>query len=184
MDAADDHRSLEQLAFDHAPIGLVLAEDRVIQACNPAFARMFGYPRDHLVNENFSVLYPSYQEFVSTGQRVIAHPDIENYWDERIMARRDGSLFWCHVRCHSFSPDDPLRRAVYSFEDLSDTRPVQKLTPREREVVSQLVEGKTSKEIARHLSLSHRTIEIYRANLLKKYDVTSTTALLNALQII
>jgi PAS domain S-box-containing protein len=174
--------SYEQTVFDHAPIGLVLAEDRVIQTCNPFFASMFGYERQDLIGCNFSVLYPSHQEFVSTGQRVIDHPDIENYWDERIMSRKDGSLLWCHVRCRSFSPEDPLRRAVYSFEDLSETRPVQKLTPREREVVSLLVEGKTSKEIARHLSLSHRTVEVYRARLLKKYGASSTPVLLSALQ--
>lgn len=180
VDTSTD-RSLEQVAFDYAPVGLVMAEDRVIQTCNPFFARMFGYDRSQLLGQKFSVLYPSFQEFVSTGQRVRDHPDIENYWDERIMSRKDGSLFWCHVRCHSLSPDDPLRRAVYSFEDLSETRPVQTLTPREREVVSLLVEGKTSKEIARQLSLSHRTIEVYRARLLNKYGVSSTTALLGAL---
>lgn len=169
------------MAFDYAPIGLVMAKNRIIQTCNPFFAAMFGYDQAALIGQNFSMLYPSFQEFVSTGQRVEDHPDIKNYWDERIMSRKDGTLFWCHVRCHSFSADDPLRRAVYSFEDMSETRPVQSLTPREREVVSLLVEGKTSKEIARQLSLSHRTIEVYRARLLKKYGVSTTAALLGAL---
>ena len=184
MDSADRESSAVQLVFDHAPVGLVLAENRIIKTCNPAFCRMFDYDMAQLVNQSFLVLYPSHQEFVSTGQRVLDYPDKDKYWDERIMSRRDGSLFWCHVRSHSFSQDDPLKCAIYSFEDLSYKRPVQKLTPREREVVSLLVEGRTSKEIARQLALSHRTVEIYRANMLKKFEVTSTTALLNALQVI
>lgn len=42
------------------------------------------------------------------------------------------------------------------------------LTPREHEVLQQMVEGSTSKEIARRLSLSVKTVENHRANILGK----------------
>lgn len=176
-----EQNTLEHLIFDHAPVGLVLADDRVIKTCNDFFANMFGYQKTDLVNQEFSMLYPSYQEFVSIGERVNKHPDITNYWDERIMMRRDQSLFWCRVRCNSFEHENRLKRAVYSFVDLSKTRTVAPLTPRERDVVSLLAEGHSSKEIAIKLDLSPRTVEVYRAKLLKKYNVKSTTALLNCL---
>lgn len=42
------------------------------------------------------------------------------------------------------------------------------LTPREREVLDLVVDGQTSKEIARTLGASHRTIEIHRNHLMEK----------------
>jgi two-component system response regulator FixJ len=52
------------------------------------------------------------------------------------------------------------------------------LTPREREVLEGLVNGASSKEIARHLSLSPRTVEAHRANLMSKAGARSLSALL------
>lgn len=45
---------------------------------------------------------------------------------------------------------------------------VARLSPREREVLRGLVEGRQNKEIALALGLSHRTVEIHRANLLRR----------------
>jgi DNA-binding CsgD family transcriptional regulator len=55
------------------------------------------------------------------------------------------------------------------FEDISPRRRVAGgLTAREREVAQHLVAGCTSKQIARHLELSPRTVETHRARLMKK----------------
>jgi two-component system response regulator FixJ len=47
------------------------------------------------------------------------------------------------------------------------------LTPREREVLRLVVAGLPSKEIARLLQISKRTIDIHRAHLLRKLDARS-----------
>jgi two-component system response regulator FixJ len=47
------------------------------------------------------------------------------------------------------------------------------LTPREDEVLSGLLEGKTNKVIARDLGISPRTVEVYRASVTKKAGVSS-----------
>ncbi len=47
------------------------------------------------------------------------------------------------------------------------------LSPREREVVKMVTAGLSNKEIARKLSISHRTVEIYRARLRKKTSARS-----------
>jgi two-component system response regulator FixJ len=47
------------------------------------------------------------------------------------------------------------------------------LTPRERDVLLGLIEGKANKIIAYELDISPRTVEIYRANLMDKLDVRS-----------
>lgn len=170
------------LGFEHAPVGLVITENRVIRACNAAFAHMFGYEPEDLRDRSFEVLYPTHEEFVQIRDRgVEALRERNSYWDERVMARADGSLFWCRVRGHTLIREEPLARAVWSFADLSGHRPYQPLTPRERDVVRHLSEGLTSKEIARELAISHRTVEVYRARLQKKFGVANTNALLRAM---
>ena len=172
----------EELAFLYSPVGLVVTESRVIRECNNAFASMFGYARDELRDQLFAVLYPSDEEFANIRDRGVKQlQETNQYWDERIMARKDGSLFWCRVRGHSFTPNAPLERAVWSFADLSGVRLCRDLTRREREIVSFLADGLTSKEIAIKLDLSHRTVEVYRAKMLKKFDVTNTSSLLQSL---
>jgi DNA-binding NarL/FixJ family response regulator len=47
------------------------------------------------------------------------------------------------------------------------------LTPREREVIQLVAEGKTTKEIANTLSLSVKTAETHRTNLMRKLDLHS-----------
>lgn len=171
-----------ELAFQFAPVGLVVTENRVIRDYNQAFADMFGYDVIELKNSLFSVLYPTEKEFINVRDRGVKKlQETNTYCDERVMAQKEGTLFWCRARGHSFTPENPLNRAVWSFADLSESRPYVTLTRREREIISFLVEGMTSKEIARKLELSFRTVEVYRAKLIKKFGVSNTSALFQAL---
>ncbi|MDP3896318.1 MAG: LuxR C-terminal-related transcriptional regulator, partial [Mesorhizobium sp.] len=133
--------------------------------------------------QSFAILYPSLEEFVAIRDVGVEPLKKTNrYSDERIMARKDGTLFWCRVRGHSLTrEDDPLRRAVWSFADLSDFKPVTALTTRERQIVMHLGEGRTSKEIARMLTISPRTVEAYRARLMKKHRAGNVAELLSRL---
>jgi len=47
------------------------------------------------------------------------------------------------------------------------------LTPREREVIQLLAEGKSSKEVACLLNLSTKTAETHRSNIMRKLDIQS-----------
>jgi len=51
--------------------------------------------------------------------------------------------------------------------------PTNRLTPREREVVQLLAEGKSSKEVAVALNLSVKTVETHRTNIMRKLDLHS-----------
>ncbi|MBL8392764.1 MAG: response regulator transcription factor [Candidatus Accumulibacter sp.] len=50
---------------------------------------------------------------------------------------------------------------------------LQTLTPREREVMAQVVAGRHNREIARQLAISPRTVEVHKARLLAKLQVGS-----------
>jgi DNA-binding NarL/FixJ family response regulator len=51
------------------------------------------------------------------------------------------------------------------------------LTPREREIVQLLAEGKSTKEVASYLNLSVKTAETHRSNIMRKLDLHSVSAL-------
>ena len=53
------------------------------------------------------------------------------------------------------------------------------LTKREREVIKLIAEGHRSKDIAVQLSISIKTVEKHRSNIMKKLDLHSTSSLTN-----
>jgi PAS domain S-box-containing protein len=176
-----------RLAFDLAPLGMALSRDRIMVDCNQALCEMFGMDRDQLVGQSFRILYPSVDEFERMGQRIV--PLLRSgstYADDRIMkrvgGRHSGETFWCHVTGRALDPKFPHSAGIWSFEDLSSHRPVTaELTPREREVAALLMDGLTSKEIGKALAISHRTVEIHRARLMRKYQAHSTPDLVHRL---
>jgi PAS domain S-box-containing protein len=48
-----------RLAFERAPVGMVLSREREIVDCNQRLCEMFGATRDQLVGQSLRVLYPS-----------------------------------------------------------------------------------------------------------------------------
>lgn len=54
---------------------------------------------------------------------------------------------------------------------------MRSLTEREREIMRATLLGLSAKEAARELGISPRTVESYRARLMRKFDVASTGAL-------
>lgn len=176
-----------RLAFELAPIGLVLSRNRIIQDCNRHVCEMFGTRREDLVGQSFLVLYPSADEFERIGARIAPIMNRQGlYADDRIMKRFDGrfkgEVFWCHVTGRALDPAEPHGAGIWTFEDLSSRRSVKaELTPREREVAAYLLEGMTSKEIGKVMAISHRTVEIYRAALMRKYKAGTTAELVHKL---
>jgi two-component system response regulator NreC len=55
--------------------------------------------------------------------------------------------------------------------------PVERLTPREREVIQLVAEGYTNRQIAVKLSISVKTVEKHRYNLMDKLNMSDVTAL-------
>ncbi|WP_422050431.1 LuxR C-terminal-related transcriptional regulator [Shimia sp.] len=161
---------LHALAFDHAPVGLCILQNRIISRANLRFGEMFGLSAEACAARSIAEFYASQEDYRTIGERVYsAIADTGRYSDERVMRRSDGTLFWCRVRGQSTSPDNPFQKSVWSFADLSEDRPVVELTQREREVAILTCRGMTSKEIGLELDLSYRTVEEYRARLLRKF---------------
>jgi PAS domain S-box-containing protein len=172
-----------RLAFNLAPVGLVLSRNRSIVDCNQQLCEMFGAARELLIGQSFQVLYPSADEYERLGARMEPILNAKgHYADDRIMKRDSGEVFWCHVTGRALNRNAPHQAGIWSFEDLSSRRAVKaELTAREREVAARLLDGMTSKEIGKTLSISHRTVEIYRARLMRKYKASTTADLVHKL---
>jgi DNA-binding CsgD family transcriptional regulator len=55
------------------------------------------------------------------------------------------------------------------------------LTAREREIAALLIDGLTSKRIGQKLAISPRTVDVYRARLMRKYGARTTPDLVHKL---
>ena len=172
-----------RLAFDLAPVGLVLSRNRTMVDCNRHVCEMFGASREVLMGQSFQILYPSADEYERLGAHMAPILNAKgHYADNRVMKRANGELFWCHVSGRALNRDDPHASGIWSLEDRSSQRPVRaELTGREREVAARLLEGLTSKEIGKALEISHRTVEIYRARLMRKYNASTAADLVHKL---
>jgi len=173
---------IPDIAFEFAPIGLVMLENRIIRSANRHFAEIFGDAPETYANTPLAALYASIQDFEVIGARgLAAMRQTGRYTDERIMRRRNGDMFWCRVRGQSLTPSDPFQRGIWSFADLSVERPLVPLSQREREVAMLTCRGLSSKEIGRELGLSYRTIEVHRARLMEKFNARKVAELVSKL---
>lgn len=170
-------------AFQLAPVGLILSRNRIIVDCNQRLSEMFQASLEVLQGQSFSALYPSHDEFERTGAKIAPILNAKGFYsDDRLMKRFSGEIFWCHVSGRALNRNDPHEAGIWSFEDLSSQRAVKTdLTAREREVAALLLNGLKTKEIAKMLLISPRTIEIYRANLMRKLKAISTADLVQKL---
>lgn len=172
-----------RIAFEHAPVGMVLSRHRLMVDCNAELLVMFHAQREQLLGRSFEVLYPSTEEYERTGERIVVSLDATGrYADERIMRRADGQLFWCHVAGRALDARDPHAAGIWTFEDLSSKRALKfDFTGREREIAALLIDGLTSKLIGKRLGISPRTVDVYRARLMRKTGAATTPELVHRL---
>lgn len=90
-----------------------------------------------------------------------------------------------------FAAVDALRRHAPYFtakiavwvarhkKSLQTRTPRTRLSPRQRETLQLLAEGKTNKEVATILNISVKTVETHRANIMLKLDLHSVTDLVH-----
>ena len=65
-----------------------------------------------------------------------------------------------------------------SITNMQFQRQLESLTPRERQVLEQIVEGKLNKGIAYKLNITMSTVELHRSNLMKKMQAKNSANLI------
>ena len=71
-----------------------------------------------------------------------------------------------------------IAAAVLSPAQRAERDPASGLTPRQREIVRLLVDGRSAKEIARLLDISHRTVEYHKYQAMEALGVTTNAELI------
>ena len=65
------------------------------------------------------------------------------------------------------------------LEENKDVPNVNALTEREIQIINLIKDGQSSKEIASHLNISLKTVEVHRHNVLKKLKLKNSASLVN-----
>jgi FixJ family two-component response regulator len=82
--------------------------------------------------------------------------------------------------------EQALARAVHDRAELDETEDIQsrveKLTPREREVMNLVVTGRLNKQIAFALGIVEKTIKVHRARVMDKMQVDSVAELVRIVE--
>lgn len=187
--------------IDDSPVAAVISDprqpDNPIVACNDAFVELTGYAR---------------QEIIGRNCRFLAGPDTEAWLTERLRSgirrkqptmveilnyKKDGTPFRNAVMVAPIFDDhgelqhflgsqvevtEDAAQVHESRRDSAHSR-VEALTPRQREILIQMADGKLNKQIAYDLGLSERTVKMHRAAMFKALGVrTSADAIRVAIE--
>ena len=172
----------ERLAFRHAPDATLILADRVILRASLRVEAVFGWRPAELEGQSIRLLYPGQTDYEVIGERARRAMRVDEvYRDERFMRRKDGQVVWMEGRGTALDRDDPQKLAIWTYRPLEGEGPSGQLTPTERIVARYLVNGFTSKEIAQAMGSSPRTVEVHRANMIRKLQVRNSFELVSRL---
>jgi PAS domain S-box-containing protein len=176
-------RDYERLAFQHAPDATLILADRVILHASLRVEAVFGWSPKELEGQSIRLLYPGQTDYKVIGERArAAMQALAVYHDERFMRRKDGQVVWMEGRGTALDRDDPQRLAIWTYRPLEGQAGTDSaLTTTEKRIARYLVNGFTSKEIALALACSPRTIDVHRANMIRKMKVRNSAELVSRL---
>lgn len=188
--AATDY---ERLAFQHAPDATLILSDRVILRASLRVEEVFGWSPREVEGQSIRLLYPGQTDYEVIGDRA-RRAMLANvvFRDERFMRRKDGQVVWMEGHGAALDRTDPQRLAIWTYRPI-ETGPIKAgsikagqgteaaLTPTEKRIARYLVNGFTSKEIALALGSSPRTVEVHRANMIRKLQVRNSFELVSRL---
>lgn len=113
------------------------------------------------------------------GKRDLASSSVSSYWLAAIAiatAVAAGILLRDKLPVRSILPGGaPLGSAGVRLQGTEEVR----LTPRECEILHLVEHGMTTKEIARHLGISPKTVEFHRGHLMKKFEAHNVAELVH-----
>lgn len=172
------------LAFDHGPEAMLVLSERRILRASRRVEEMFGWSARELEGQSMRQLYPGQIDYEVIGAK--AHQAMRQqaiYTDQRFMQRKNGQIIMVEARGRAMEAHDPWKLAIWTYREVKTTPPEQEyhLTQTEWRVAGYLANGFSSKEIAQSLGRSPRTVEVHRANMIRKLGVRNSSELIRKL---
>jgi len=112
----------QRAIFDTASIGIVFLRDGRIARCNRRFEDLFGYGPHELLDSTVQTLFRSDEDADALAAIYARLRAGGTYRSERMLARKDGSRFWCSISARAVTPAEPEQGTVVLFEDITERR--------------------------------------------------------------
>ncbi len=189
VSAPKPHPVLESI--QHSPIATVVSDpklaDNPIVAVNAAFLELTGYAEDEVIGRNCRFLRGPDTENSQTAKLREAIFERRPTLAELINYRKDGSRFRNAVMVAPLYDDDGVveyfvgsqiavkanEESIATVRQEQSAAIVERLSPRQREILQQMAQGFRTKQIAYKLSLSEKTVQMHRMLLFKKLETSN-----------
>jgi PAS domain S-box-containing protein len=183
------HPVLDSIRF--SPIATVVSDpnqpDNPLVAVNQAFLDMTGYAEEDVLGRNCRFLRGPDTENAQTAKLRSAIFEKQATLAELINYRKDGSRFRNAVMIAPlFDEGGRIEYFVGSQIEVKSAEEsitvvrqeqaaaiVERLSPRQREILQQMAQGFRTKQIAYMLSLSEKTVQMHRMLLFKKLETSN-----------
>jgi len=186
---ADRHPVLDSIRF--SPIATVVSDptqaDNPLIAVNAAFCALTGYTEAEVIGRNCRFLRGPDTENGQTEKLRTAVYGQHSALAELINYRKDGSPFRNAVMIAPLFDDDgnlelfvgsqievlPEEGSIGLVRQQQAAQIVDRLSPRQREILQQMARGFRTKQIAYRLSLSEKTVQMHRMLMFKKLSTSN-----------
>ena len=186
-DALRQSEERYRLITEHIMDAVFLLDlDARLVFCNSRAAAVTGYEAEELRGRSILSLFArdGREKVLAVMTQARAGQAIQPFFETRL-ARKDGGEVWVEANIANVMKDNQLVGCLAVARDISERKRVteeatvlyETLTTREREVLFLAAEGHTNPKIARRLSISVRTVESHRANLMRKLRLRNQTEL-------
>ena len=186
---SDRHPVLDSIRF--SPIATVVSDptqaDNPLIAVNAAFCALTGYTEAEVIGRNCRFLRGPDTENGQTEKLRTAVYGQHAALAELINYRKDGSPFRNAVMIAPLFDDDgklelfvgsqievlPEEGSIGLVRQQQAAQIVDRLSPRQREILQQMARGFRTKQIAYRLSLSEKTVQMHRMLMFKKLSTSN-----------
>jgi PAS domain S-box-containing protein len=183
------HPVLDSIRF--SPIATVVSDptkpDNPLIAVNAAFCALTGYTEDEVIGRNCRFLRGPDTENGQTEKLRSAVHGQHSALAELINYRKDGSPFRNAVMIAPLFDNDgnlelfvgsqievlPEEESIGLVRQQQAAQIVDRLSPRQREILQQMARGFRTKQIAYRLSLSEKTVQMHRMLMFKKLSTSN-----------
>jgi PAS domain S-box-containing protein len=175
-----------------SPIASVITDHRIsdypIVAVNRAFCELTGYGEEEIKGRNCRFLSGSGTDRNAQATLRTAVQERRPALVELVNYKKDGEPFRNAVMIAPvLGPDGDLAFFLGSQMDVTDganlpailrqqraAEQVRSLTPRQRQVLSEMIQGFRNKQIAARLGIDEKTVKMHRAGLLAKLGAATS----------
>lgn len=187
--SANRHPVLDSIRF--SPIATVVSDptqpDNPLIAVNAAFCSLTGYSEAESIGRNCRFLRGPGTENGQTEKLRSAIHEQRSALAELVNYRKDGSPFRNAVMIAPLFDDEgklelfvgsqievlPEEESIGLVRQQKAAQIVDRLSPRQREILQQMALGFRTKQIAYRLSLSEKTVQMHRMLMFKKLSTSN-----------